>query len=102
MKIAFVYPPQVHKEFEEDIDVVSREFGVFPPLGLAYAAAINERAGNQSIIIDVNAERLSRKDVLRRIDEFKPDILGFLLTAYGFFEALRWIRFLKSTLDSSW
>ncbi|MBM3245182.1 MAG: B12-binding domain-containing radical SAM protein [Candidatus Omnitrophica bacterium] len=95
MKIAFIYPPQTHKYFEEDIDIVSREFGVFPPLGLAYAAAINEQAGNKSIIIDANAEKLKLSDVLSRLRQFKPDMLGFLLTAYGFFDALPWVRFLK-------
>ena len=95
MKIAFIYPTQVHKQFEEDIDIVSKEFGVFPPLGLAYAAAIHEQSGNQAIIIDVNAERLSAKAVLERINAFKPDMLAFLLTVYGFFDALHWIRFLK-------
>lgn len=95
MKITFVYPTTIHKQFEEDIDIVSKEFGVFPPLGLAYAAAINERAGNQSLIIDANAEGLSKGQVLARIKELKPDMLGFLLTAYGFFETSNWIRFLK-------
>ena len=95
MKIAFIYPPQRHKQFEEDIDIVSREFGVFPPLGLLYAAAINEREGNESIIIDANAEKLSKEQVLKAIKEKKPDMLGFLLTAYGFFDAYDWIKFLK-------
>ena len=45
MKIAFVFPPFDHKRFEEDIDVVSREFTQPPPLGLAYAAAIAQKAG---------------------------------------------------------
>ena len=63
MKIAFVYPPQIHKQFEEDIDIVSKEFGVFPPLGLAYAAAINEKTGNQSLIFDANAETLTKEQI---------------------------------------
>lgn len=95
MRIAFIYPPTIHKRFEEDVDVVSREFGVFPPLGLAYAAAINEKAGNRSLIVDANAERLNRWDALVRINRFKPDMLGFMLTAYGFFDTLEWIRFFK-------
>lgn len=96
MRIAFIYPPKSHRRFAEDIDVVDREFGVFPPLGLAYAAAINEKARNQSIIIDVNATNLSKKEVLAQIKKWEPDMLGFMLTAYGFFDTLNWIRFLKS------
>jgi len=95
MNIALIYPPISHKSFEEDIDIVSREFGIFPPLGLAYAAAVIEKAGNKSCIIDANAEQLSKNEVLIRINEFKADMLGFMLTAYGFFDTLRWVRFLK-------
>ena len=99
MKIAFIYPPQTHKQFEEDIDIVSKEFGVFPPLGLAYAAAIHERTGNKAMIIDANAEKIGLTAALARIRQFKPDMLGFLLTAYGFFDALAWMRFLKKKPD---
>lgn len=95
MRIAYIYPPFYHKPFEEDIDIVSREFGLFPPLGLAYAAAITERAGHASMIIDANALSLTKEKVLEQVRQWKPDMLGFLLTAYAFFDTLAWIRFLK-------
>ncbi|MDD5609956.1 MAG: radical SAM protein [Candidatus Omnitrophica bacterium] len=98
MNVAFIYPPQSHKSFEEDMDIVSREFGVFPPLGLAYAAAINEKMGNKSFIIDANAEKLKKEEALARVQEFKPDMLGFMLTAYGFFETLNWIKYFKEKM----
>jgi len=95
MRIAFIYPPFRHKQFEEDIDIVSKEFGLFPPLGIAYAAAIHERSGQEAIIIDANALRLSKEEVLSRLREWKPDMLAFLLTAYSFHDTLPWIYFLK-------
>ncbi len=96
MKIAFTFAPFDHKKFEEDIDVVSREFCQPPPLGLAYAAAIAERHGHQCIIIDANTKpRLSKEEVLSRIENFEPEILGFMLTTYMFQQTLEWIRFLK-------
>lgn len=96
MKIAFVFAPFDHKKFEEDIDVVSREFTQPPPLGLAYAAAIAEKAGHQAIIIDANCRpRLSSHEVLIQINQFKPDILGFMLTVYMFRQTMVWIKVLK-------
>lgn len=95
MKIAFIYPPFHHKKFEEDIDIVSQEFGLFPPLGLAYAAAIHERAGGEAIIIDANALGLNKKQVLSEVLQWRPDMLAFLLTAYSFFDTLSWIGYLK-------
>lgn len=96
MKIAFIFPPFDHKKFEEDIDVVSQNFTQPPPLGLAYAAAIAEKAGHKAIIIDANCQsRLSRKEILKQINKFKPDILGFMLTVYMFRQTLDWIRLLK-------
>ncbi len=96
MKIAFIFPPFDHKKFEEDIDVVSREFTRPPPLGLAYAAAIAEKSGHQAIIIDANCRpRLSPHEVLKQINQFKPDILGFMLTVYMFRQTLVWIKSLK-------
>ena len=47
------------------------------------------------MIIDANAEKIGLTAALARIRQFKPDMLGFLLTAYGFFDALAWMRFLK-------
>ena len=45
MKIAFVFAPYSHKKFEENISVVDEDFGIFPPINLAYAAAIAEIFG---------------------------------------------------------
>lgn len=96
MKIAFVFAPFDHKKFEEDIDIVSREFTQPPPLGLAYVAAIAEQHGHQAIIIDANAKlRLTKKEVTDKIIDFGAQIVGFMLTAYMFQQTLEWIRFIK-------
>lgn len=96
MKIAFVFAPFDHKRFEEDIDVVSREFTQPPPLGLAYAAAIAEQHGHQVIIIDANVKpRLTKEEVTNKIVDFGAQMVGFLLTAYMFYQTLEWIKFIK-------
>ena len=70
-----------------------------PPLSLAYAAAIAEQAGHKVIIIDAVAEHLSLESVIKRIQEFSPDILGFTLTTYGFHQSLTWINNIKEKVN---
>lgn len=96
MKIAFVFAPFDHKKFEEDIDIVSREFTQPPPLGLAYAAAIAEQHGHQAIIIDANVRpRPTKEEVAEKIIDFGAQMVGFMLTAYMFHQTLEWIKFIK-------
>jgi radical SAM superfamily enzyme YgiQ (UPF0313 family) len=95
MRVALVFPPFSHRVFEEDLRMVSKEFGVYPPLGLAYAAAILERAGHEVILVDANALRLSKEEAYRRVSAFKPDLLGFMLTTYMFRLTHEWIKYFK-------
>ena len=96
MRVAFIFADFGHKKFEEDIDVVSREFGTFPPLGNGFAAAIAERAGHETLLIDAHAERLTPAQVLQRLRPFDPQALAFLCTAYMFQDTYRYIRQLKA------
>jgi len=95
MLVAFIFADYKHKCFEEDVGIVSEEFGIFPPLGLCYAAAIAERAGHETMIVDAHAEHLSPEQVLERIAPFDPQLLGFMLTTYMFPDTLSLIRYLK-------
>jgi len=95
MRIALIFCPFSHRKFEEDLECVSSNFGVYPPLGLAYAASILEKAGHNVIIIDANALKLSKEETLDRIKVFNPQLLGFMLTAYMFRLTLEWIKYLK-------
>ncbi|MDD4893812.1 MAG: radical SAM protein [Candidatus Omnitrophica bacterium] len=96
MKIAFIFPPFDHKKFEEDIDIVSREFTQPPPLGLAYAAAIAEQHGHEVIIIDANTKpRITREEAVGQIMNFGAQMAGFMLTVYMFRQTLEWIKFIK-------
>ena len=67
MKIGLIFPPFSHRKFEEDLPAISQEFGVYPPLGLAYAASILENAGHKVILIDANALKLSKESTLKKI-----------------------------------
>ena len=98
MRLALVFNPFKYKLHEENLRIVQKYFGMFPPLSLAWVAAIAERAGHEVIIIDARTLRLSKEDVADRLRSFGPDIIGFMMTTYMFRETLEWIRYLKERL----
>ncbi|MEN6420520.1 MAG: radical SAM protein [Smithella sp.] len=98
MRIACVFNPFKYKLHEENLRIVQRYFGLFPPLSLTWVCAIAEKAGHDALLIDARTLRLTKEDVLDRLKEWKPDILGFMMTTYMFPETLEWVRFLKKNL----
>ena len=98
MRIACVFNPFKYKLHEENLKVVQRYFGLFPPLSLAWVCAIAEKAGHDALLIDARTLRLTKEDVLDRLKAWKPDILGFMMTTYMFRETLEWVDFLKKNL----
>ncbi|MBL7197053.1 MAG: B12-binding domain-containing radical SAM protein [Candidatus Omnitrophica bacterium] len=98
MRFALVFNPFKYKVHEENLRISQKYFGIFPPLSMAWVAAIAEEAGHQVTIIDARTLRLSKQDVLDRLKEFKPDIMGFMMTTYMYPETLEWIKFLKKYL----
>ncbi len=98
MKVGLVFNPFSYKLHEENIRIVQKYFGLFPPLSLAWVAAIAERAGHEACIIDARTLGLDMRQTRDILKDFKPDILGFMMTTYMFRETLEWARYLKSEL----
>lgn len=98
MKLALIFNPFKYKLHEENLRIVQRYFGLFPPLSLAWVAAIAEKAGHEATIIDARTLRLSPQQVLQQLRNFKPDLLGFMMTTYMFRETLGWAAYLKENL----
>jgi radical SAM superfamily enzyme YgiQ (UPF0313 family) len=102
MRIAFLFAPYRHKRFEENIYVVDEDFGLFPPINVAYAAAIAEKAGHTVRIFDANASiRLglaSEQQVLAEVEAFQPDAVGLYFSTYMFRDTLAWARRIKQRL----
>ena len=99
MRLALIFNPFRYKVHEENLRIVQKYFGLFPPLSLAWVAAIARRAGHEVTIIDARTLRLSKENVLGRLKEFKPDIMGFMMTTYMFPDTLEWIKYLKKELN---
>ncbi len=98
MRFALVFNPFKYKLHEENLRIVQRYFGLFPPLSLTWVAAIAEREGHDVTIIDARTLRLTPQQVLQQLRAFKPDLLGFMMTTYMFRETLEWARYLKGEL----
>ena len=98
MRLACVFNPFKYKLHEENLRIVQRYFGLFPPLSMAWVCSIAERAGHDALLVDARTLRLTKEDVLDRLKEWKPDILGFMMTTYMFPETLEWAVFLKKHL----
>lgn len=98
MKLALVFNPFKYKVHEENLRIVQKYFGMFPPLSLAWVAAIARRAGHEVILIDARTLRLTKEQTLERLKQFKPDLLGFMMTTYMFQDTLAWIKYLKREL----
>lgn len=99
MRLALIFNPFSYKVFEENIKIVQKYFGLFPPLSLSWVASIAENAGHKVTIIDARTLKLGKEEVLERLREFNPDIMGFMMTTYMYRDTLEWISFLKKRLD---
>jgi len=98
VRFALVFNPFKYKVHEENLKIVQKYFGLFPPLSLAWVAAIAEQAGHEVIIVDARTLDLSKEETLEVLEAFNPDIMGFMMTTYMFPDTLEWIKFLKQYL----
>ena len=99
MRLALVFNPFSYKLHEENLRVVQRFFGLFPPLSLCWVSGIAKQAGHESIIVDARTQDLSMEQTLAQLRQFKPDIIGFMMTTYMFRETLQWVHYLKKHLN---
>ncbi len=98
MRLALIFTPFKYKLHEENLRIVVRYFGLFPPLSLTWVAAIAARAGHEVTIIDARTLRLTPAQVARQLRAWKPDLIGFMMTTYIFRETLGWAEYLKKEL----
>lgn len=78
MRILFLYP-----KWTGDYGLFShfaKKAGVYPPLNLAYLAAIAEDLGHQVRIIDAEVESMPCSEMVNSAVDFKPDLIGMTAT----------------------
>lgn len=97
-RISFIYPPYGVVKNEPGLKAVKENYGVFPSLSLAYVAGLAEKLGYEIQFIDANALQLPLSETVRRVRNFKPDLLAFTITTYLFFQTLDWVEALREAV----
>lgn len=82
MKLSLIFPSWtfVFRKMAK----VAKGASTFPPLNLAYLAAIAEKAGHQVQLIDGEAETMNFADILEEVNKFSPDLIGLTATTSFF------------------
>ena len=78
MRILFLYPKWTSDYGE--ISHFAKKAGVWPPLNIAYLAAIAEKFGHKVKIIDAEVENLSLTKMVDEVVSFNPDLIGMTAT----------------------
>lgn len=73
MRVLLVIPPNSQ---QERYGALSDTGTLYPPLGLAYIAAVAEKQGAEVKVIDSEAMNYSYRDIEKIARNFKPDIVG--------------------------
>lgn len=97
MKISFLFPgwTEVFGKFSK----LAKKTSGFPPLNIAYLAAIAEKAGHQVEIIDGEIEGLNNQDIINRVKDFSPDLIGMTGTTPMFHLVVKLAKALKEQMD---
>jgi anaerobic magnesium-protoporphyrin IX monomethyl ester cyclase len=74
MRILFLFPgwTDVFGQFSK----IAKKTSGFPPLNISILAAIAEKAGHEAQIIDGEIEQLTNLDIVERVKDFSPDLIG--------------------------
>ncbi|MBT3219366.1 MAG: radical SAM protein [Proteobacteria bacterium] len=72
-----------------------------PPLGVAYLAAVAERAGHQATLIDMNGLGTCFSELSQRLTEIEPDIVGVSFMTNQFGNAIKAAQTARSALPQA-
>ncbi|MFH0918161.1 MAG: radical SAM protein [Candidatus Omnitrophota bacterium] len=79
---------------------MSRNFGIYPWLGLSYLAAYIQNSDFKVEIIDMDAAHLSIPGLVRLIRRKKPDIIGIASMTFTFIYVLKLARAIKKVYSA--
>ncbi|HAM39144.1 MAG TPA: hypothetical protein DCP53_07115 [Elusimicrobia bacterium] len=79
----------------------AKKASTWPPLNLAYLAALAEKMGHEVKIIDGQVEDISLEKMINQVLDFKPDIIGITATTPFFHLACKLAKGIKKTNDNT-
>ncbi len=99
MKVCFLYPPDqmVNKCFYTASiwKNYSKNAILAPPLGMVYLAALLRDKGYEAKFIDANILNLSYEEIIKQLNEFKPDYVLYNGITDNLQDTLSWIKKIK-------
>ena len=95
MKILLIHPRLIDPINRESKTVIEN-IGFVPPLGIAYIASSLEKSGHHISILDCEALELSPAEIKKRIESFKPEVVGVSALTTNIRGALETARLAKA------
>lgn len=96
MKILLINPPDLGRSYGKISKYVPP---TAPPLGLLYIASFLEKNNYDVSVLDAYAENLNLSQTLKRIIDFKPDIIGFTAVTITFPIVKTLAKMIKKNID---
>ena len=78
---------------------ISKNFGVYPHLGICYIAAVLRKNNFEVRIIDLNVEKFSNNELIDTIRKIRPGLIGISNMTFTFLQALDLAKQIKSSLS---
>ncbi|MFA5191324.1 MAG: radical SAM protein [Verrucomicrobiia bacterium] len=78
MRLALIFPAWC-EEFGA-LSRIAKKIAAFPPLNLGIVGAMAEQAGWEVLLIDAEVEKCSVAEIMRRVRDFAPDLIGMTAT----------------------
>ena len=91
MKVLLIRPPT--GDLYKNMKSITPEY---PPLGLASLAAILEKYNHEVKILDLAVENFNNNHLIKFIEEFSPEIIGFTSTTPTIDNTYKLVKMLKS------
>ncbi len=78
---------------------ISKNFGVYPHLGVCCIAAVLRKDNFKVQILDLNIDKISGQELLGEIRRMSPDLIGISSMTFTFLQALDLARLIKSNFS---
>ncbi len=96
MKILFLVPPETITIESSVPKMLEGGKGFYPKLGLMYVASYYEKAtGNTPVFIDCPPEKYSMEEMMQKIQEIKPDLIGMSIMTFNLLDAMEAAKEIK-------
>jgi len=101
---ALLIAPSIRRSLLNGLDdgmpkKISKNFGVYPHLGICYIASFLRKNNIEAEIIDMNVEKFSNRELIDKIREINPNLIGISSMTFTFLHALDLAKQIKSSLS---